>query len=371
MRELGINPKERSFTLKLTGGPDGDVAGNELKILHREYGENAKVVAIADGLGAAYDPKGLKWDELLRLVKESCSIKDFDPACLSKSKKAFVIPADTPDRAQKRDQIHALVKADIFIPAGGRPYTVNDESWQLFIDEDGAPSNRGIVEGANIFFTEKARTQLQEKGVLIFKDSSANKCGVICSSFEIISSLILSPEEFMEIKHIYVPQVLEKLRQKADLEARLLLREFRELGRRKNLVELSKILSDVINRVTDLVSASLDKLSEKVFRSSLNDHIILNYVPKILAEKYSERILEQIPRSYRQALISADTAARLVYAEGISFFENLADGDVVRVVEIYLEQEQKVAELIKTIEKSKLPHQKEIRTILEVRAREP
>ncbi len=41
----------------MTGGPDGDVAGNELKILHREFGENARVVAIADGYGAAHDPR--------------------------------------------------------------------------------------------------------------------------------------------------------------------------------------------------------------------------------------------------------------------------------------------------------------------------
>lgn len=52
LRNLGIDPKKKKFTIKMTGGPDGDVAGNELKILHREYGENARVVAIADGFGA-------------------------------------------------------------------------------------------------------------------------------------------------------------------------------------------------------------------------------------------------------------------------------------------------------------------------------
>ncbi|MCY4381201.1 MAG: NAD-glutamate dehydrogenase, partial [Proteobacteria bacterium] len=67
---LGINPRKQSFSIKMTGGPSGDVAGNELKILHREYGENAKVLVIADGSGAAYDPQGLDWQEVLRLTGE-------------------------------------------------------------------------------------------------------------------------------------------------------------------------------------------------------------------------------------------------------------------------------------------------------------
>jgi glutamate dehydrogenase len=189
---------------------------------------------------------------------------------------------------------------------------------------------------------------------------------VICSSFEIISSLILTPDEFSEIKPVYVEQVLEKLRHKADLEAKLLLREYHARGRKVNLVELSKILSDIINRVTDLVSASLDELSEKEFRTDLSNHIILSYVPAVLAEKYSERILGQIPRSYRQAIVSADTAARIVYAEGISFFEHLADEDVVNTIQIYLSKERKLIKLIKAVEEAELDHKEDIMKILSV-----
>jgi len=29
---IGVSPKERPWTVKLTGGPDGDVAGNMLKL---------------------------------------------------------------------------------------------------------------------------------------------------------------------------------------------------------------------------------------------------------------------------------------------------------------------------------------------------
>lgn len=54
---------------------------------------------------------------------------------------------------------------------------------------------------ANLFTTTEARKLLfDEAGVVFVKDSSANKCGVICSSFEIISSMLMASEEFKENK---------------------------------------------------------------------------------------------------------------------------------------------------------------------------
>lgn len=363
---LGIEPRKEDFTVKMTGGPDGDVAGNELKILHREYGEHAKVLAIADGFGAAFDPNGLNWEELLRLVEESKPVVDFNAEKLSGDERAFVIPADTKDHIHVRNTLHATVVADIFIPAGGRPYTVNADNWRDYLNDEGKPKVKAVVEGANIFFTEEARKHLQESGILIFKDSSANKCGVICSSFEILASLILTPEEFMNMKPEYVPQVLQKLREKADLEAKLLLREYKDRGGKISLVELSKVLSNVINRVTDLVSSHLDSLSDKAFSSALFQRIILNYVPQVLEDHYRDRILNDIPRSYLQAIVSADTAARMVYKEGISWFENLSNDDVVKTIEIYTAKEQKVVELLETISKSDLADKAAIADILRI-----
>ena len=53
----------------------------------------------------------------------------------------------------------------------------------------------------------------------IVKDSSANKCGVITSSYEICSSMLLDEAEFMAIKDELVADVLKKLRELAQLEA--------------------------------------------------------------------------------------------------------------------------------------------------------
>jgi len=80
---LGIDPSKAPFTLKITGGPDGDVAGNLIKIVIRNYGENVKILGIADGFGVAEDLDGLNPKELLRLVDESLPITSFDKSKLS------------------------------------------------------------------------------------------------------------------------------------------------------------------------------------------------------------------------------------------------------------------------------------------------
>ena len=85
---------------------------------------------------------------------------------------------------------------------------------------NGEPTCKAIVEGANIYFTPEARDGLQENGVKIIKDSSANKTGVICSSYEIMAGLTISQQEFLDIKETYVGQVVQILRRKADQEAK-------------------------------------------------------------------------------------------------------------------------------------------------------
>ena len=56
------------------GGPDGDVGGNLLKIMNRDFPDTCCVVGIADGGGVAEDPNGLDMNELMRLFNEVKSI---------------------------------------------------------------------------------------------------------------------------------------------------------------------------------------------------------------------------------------------------------------------------------------------------------
>merc|ERR1712151_985948 len=109
---------------------------------------------------------------------------------------------DSEEGVKKRNSMHNRVKADVFVPAGGRPSTMHKDNWKEFLDPvTGKASAPLIVEGANIFITPEARKMLFEKAdVRIVKDSSANKCGVITSSYEICASMLISDEEFLKIK---------------------------------------------------------------------------------------------------------------------------------------------------------------------------
>ncbi|MEO1175461.1 MAG: amino acid dehydrogenase, partial [Myxococcota bacterium] len=148
LHHVGIDPRTQPFTVKLTGGPDGDVAGNEIKILRREYGDNARIVLISDGSGFASDPEGLDGDELLRLVDASLPIVHFRRERLSPV--GEIVSVDDPEGVRRRNLAHNAVVADAFVPAGGRPETIHRYNWQSFLI-DGTPSARVIVEGANLF----------------------------------------------------------------------------------------------------------------------------------------------------------------------------------------------------------------------------
>lgn len=176
---LNIDPHKDPFTIKITGGPDGDVAGNLIRILFRDYGSNCKIVGIADGFGVAEDPNGLDAGELLRLFEAGLPITSFDVSKLSPI--GVALPSSTDEGMQRRNTMHFRVKADAFVPAGGRPNTINAENWRNFLDPvTGKPSSPLIVEGANLFLTAEAREKLFEHGkVAIVKDSSANKVRIL------------------------------------------------------------------------------------------------------------------------------------------------------------------------------------------------
>jgi pyruvate/2-oxoglutarate/acetoin dehydrogenase E1 component len=181
--------------VKITGGPDGDVAGNMMRILDRDYGANAVIVGIGDGSGVGEDPEGLDHAELLRLFKEGLPIASFDRKRLSP--KGRVVSVDEPEGAQLRNTMHNRLVTDAFVPGGGRPATIDDKNWSEFLTSDGAPSSKVISEGANLFLTPEARRQLSARGAVIIKDSTANKCGVICSSYEIGASMLLDEQSIL------------------------------------------------------------------------------------------------------------------------------------------------------------------------------
>jgi glutamate dehydrogenase len=206
------------------------------------------------------------------------------------------------------------VLADLFIPAGGRPETIDKDNWQRFLLPGGAPSSRAIVEGANSFITPAARVELQKQGVLVMRDASANKCGVISSSYEIIGNLILSEQEFIENKERYVKGVLEILEKRAAEEASLILERRRKTG--KLCTEISDAISGEINSLYARLFAFFEARPELPIKEPFR-RALLAHLPALLREepRFRERI-PQLPRKYRSAILAAEIASSIVYRGG-------------------------------------------------------
>lgn len=359
---LGIDPRKDTFTVKMTGGPDGDVAGNEIKILVREYGKNVKFVGIADHSGCAEDPNGLDHDELLRLFHEAKCIQHFDQTKLSKDGALHLI--DTPAGVKARNTMHNRLEADAFVPCGGRPNTIDIANYRQFLKADGTPSSRLIVEGANLFVTAEARKALyQDAGVAIVKDSSANKGGVITSSYEICAAMLLSEDEFFANKEQIVHEVLDKLRGLAKLEALLLFREFDNyVG---SLPEMSQSISNGINATTDALAAALDTLSQEDRDSLLP--LFRAHLPKTIADMSFDHVRERVPDQYIKNAIASCLASKLVYKEGTKFIEAQPKDRLAAIALKYITKEKEVAKLMETLSHADLPEDKknEILKLLE------
>jgi len=185
---------------------------------------------------------------------------------------------------------------------------------------DGTPSSPLVVEGANLFITHEARQKLfEEAGVEIVKDSSANKCGVICSSYEIMSSMLLSDDEFHAIKGELVGDVLEKLRELARMEAELLFREFN--NQPGALPFFSERISNAINRITDAITYHLDTPEGEARMPELM-HLVKGHLPKKLEAEAWERFEANVPSQYIKNAVASTLASRIVYREGIRFVED-------------------------------------------------
>ena len=162
-----------------------------------------KYIAIVDGSGVLADPNGINREELVRLAKARKMISNFDRSKLSKD--GYIVLVDDhdialpsgeiiPDGTDFRNNAHFRYRADLFVPCGGRPEAVNISNVAELFDEDGKCHYKYIIEGANLFLTQQARLYLEKRGVVVFKDASANKGGVTSSSLEVLAGLGLSDQ---------------------------------------------------------------------------------------------------------------------------------------------------------------------------------
>ena len=221
-----------------------------------------------------------------------------------------------------RHNVHK-VPADIFITGGGRPRTLNENNYQDFLDEQGKPTAKAIVEGANLYLSPWARRSLEKLGLLIIKDSSANKGGVICSSFEVLATLVLSDEEFLKEKAELVAEILEIIKMRAQEEAQLMLKTHKETG--NYLTDISDEISLKINLYKDQLIAYLQTVTLSHDPKDPLIRSFLTYCPPLLRNRYRKRALEEIPDVHKKAVIACHIASRLIYYRGLNWSPSIVD----------------------------------------------
>ena len=335
--------KEREVTKVMTGGPDGDLGSNEILI------SKDIILSIIDGSGVLYDPDGIDRKELRRLARARQMVENFDKNHLS-AKGFFVhikeknvkLPGGEKviNGLEFRNTFHLnpKFKADLFIPCGGRPASININNWKEFLDEEGTPRFKYIVEGANLFISQEARLRLEERGVIIYKDASANKGGVTSSSMEVFASLALSDKEYdeymcvkngriPEFRKQFVAEILELIKTNASAEFEVIWRENQEKDIKMSI--LSDLVSEKINKITSAVYASKMYTDRSLFKN-----IVQCCCPQVLIETVGfNKIMERVPRSYLIAIFASRLASNYVYRYGldsdeVDFYDFIKDFSV-------------------------------------------
>ena len=141
-RKLGL--REDQIKKLQTGGPDGDLGSNEIKI------SRDLTIAIVDGSGVLFDPVGIDRSELQRLAAERKMIAHFDKSKLSSQGFSVLVEENhvrlpnghvVEDGLVFRNEFHLneLSSAELFVPCGGRPEAVDIHNVGRMFHEDGTP----------------------------------------------------------------------------------------------------------------------------------------------------------------------------------------------------------------------------------------
>jgi len=351
LKFLKIDPYHQTFTIKMSGGPDGDVAGNEILNLYQSFPKTARLIALTDVSGTLHDPCGLDLSILVDLFHRGLPLCHYPPEKLSEGGLLLNLTAQKEESLHthytlcwKREfgedqakaiwmtgnEAHTLMRhnvhktqADVFLPCGGRPQTLAEHNYQDFLTAEGIPTARAIVEGANLYLSPTARHLLEEKGVLIIKDSSANKGGVICSSFEVLCGLTLSDELFLKHKLELIQDILQRIQKAAYLEAHLLLSTHR--ATQLPLTEISERISERINNFTDQIMEYLETQDLPNTPSAPLIQCYLAFCPKLLRLHFTQQVLQEVPERHKKAVIASHMASYLIYTRGLDWLPSLTD----------------------------------------------
>ncbi len=353
--KLGLDGTK--LTKVMTGGPDGDLGSNEIK-----QGTEA-IRGLCDGTATVIDPEGVDITELRRLANGPLALEHFNPAKLSKKGVFKLVDDKTPitgpdgevytngEDFRNKFHFHPWVTCETFVPCGGRPSAVDISNVHKFLIN--APGVTGdmmlagsakvspqqlrfkyIVEGANLFITPDARLALERCGVVLFKDSSANKGGVTSSSVEVYTGMALSDAQHAEhmcVKDEHNPPAFYR-NIKKDIIARVEANarsEFECIWRDSQAGKLGGLKSNISDALSRKIVAMVESISASTLHEdqALLRYVIHEYTPKTLLTVVSlDDIFARVPISYLRAIFAKSIASNFVYSVGVeandfAFFE--------------------------------------------------
>ena len=164
------------------------------------------------------------------------------------------------------------------------------------------------------------------------RDASANKCGVISSSYEIIANLMFSDEEFLACKEEYVADVMDILNRMAEQEARAILQRYKSLDGAVTYTDLSTQISREINQH---YARMFEFFQSNPERCTLPDHLaaLRSHMPAMIQDSplLHDRI-NRLPEKVKYAILASKLASAMVYAgNDDSLYEDLIDAQLKRI----------------------------------------
>ena len=159
LKELNVD--ENNITKVMVGGPASGRGSNEI------IESTAKVIAVVDQSGVAYDPCGLQRDELVRLAKRRLPIADFQPEFLSKegliTKVGDPGPLQiggetwlTPKRFRDEFLFTKYASADLLVPCERRTGVINGTNVHNLFNQAGVCRFKYIIEASDMFLSTEA-----------------------------------------------------------------------------------------------------------------------------------------------------------------------------------------------------------------------
>lgn len=357
LKEMGV--REEDVRLMMTGGPDGDLGGNQIQTF------KGTICMVVDGGGVLFDPEGLDRRALMEIAFARHTKPRLDSMAYPESKlgaKGFKLPRKTgaatlPGGLRVDDgalfhrnvlaepKLRPLVeqaRINAFIPCGGLKDTVNAGNVGAFLDL--FQELCVIVEGANVFFDDAAREAIAEGTTIIhIKDSSANKGGVFSSSVAEVLTAFLLGDDYEKVlvqnaaaRAKLVREVFDLIRGAAAAETRMLMALRANYG--TPLFRLSVETSEQLFAVQDVLALRMNDIlaRPKAVEAALRAYVPPSLVKRLGVQKILDIFSDPELASYRNAMITKKLASMALYryAEEWDKFTDALEGDLDKALDM-------------------------------------